>query len=307
MYDLIGDIHGHADALEALLQLMGYTEQAGVYRHPERQVIFLGDFIDRGPKIRRVLDIARSMVDAGVAQAVLGNHEMNALAFQTPDVLAPGKYLRRHFGRNISQHQATLDQINPTDWQTYLAWFRTLPFALELDGLRAVHACWDEDHLHALHEFRGAKPITDAFLGEAYRKQGLLYQAVEDVLKGKELALPDGHAYHDAEGNRRTDVRVRWYQSPVGQTYASYAFQHEPVTCDVPLNDAVVSQARPYSATAKPVFIGHYWLRGASPYLLAPNVACLDFSVAKNGYLCAYRWQGEHVLDASHFAWVRSS
>ena len=71
MYDLIGDIHGHADALEQLLLKLGYQQVNGIYRHPERQVIFLGDFIDRGPKIREVLSIVRPMVEAGHA---LGGH-----------------------------------------------------------------------------------------------------------------------------------------------------------------------------------------------------------------------------------------
>ena len=49
MYDLIGDIHGHADALEGLLLKMGYARKCGAFTHPERQAIFLGDFLDRGP------------------------------------------------------------------------------------------------------------------------------------------------------------------------------------------------------------------------------------------------------------------
>jgi hypothetical protein len=52
-------------------------------------------------------------------------------------------------------------------------------------------------------------------------------------------------------------------------------------------------QAAPYPATAKPVFIGHSWLSAQRPALLADNVACLDYSVAKGGFLCAYRWDGE--------------
>src|SRR4051794_116693 len=85
MYDLIGDIHGHADELEQLLEGLGYHRHAGVYRHPERKVIFLGDFIDRGPKIRQVLEIVRPMLEEGHALAVMGNHELNALAFHTED------------------------------------------------------------------------------------------------------------------------------------------------------------------------------------------------------------------------------
>jgi hypothetical protein len=70
-YDIIGDIHGHADKLEALRRTLGYRDTAGAWRHPERQVIFVGDFIDRGPAQLRSLDIARRMVDAGVALAVM--------------------------------------------------------------------------------------------------------------------------------------------------------------------------------------------------------------------------------------------
>ena len=48
MYDIIGDIHGHADELEKLLEKLDYSWTDGCYRHSNRKVIFLGDFIDRG-------------------------------------------------------------------------------------------------------------------------------------------------------------------------------------------------------------------------------------------------------------------
>lgn len=71
-YDLVGDIHGHADALHRLLRQLEYAEFEGVLRHPERQMIFVGDFIDRGPQQGEVLRIARSMCEAGTARAVMG-------------------------------------------------------------------------------------------------------------------------------------------------------------------------------------------------------------------------------------------
>jgi hypothetical protein len=43
-YDVVGDVHGHAGALTALLEKLGYRERAGVYRHPDRTAVFLGDF-----------------------------------------------------------------------------------------------------------------------------------------------------------------------------------------------------------------------------------------------------------------------
>ena len=50
--DFIGDIHGHYDELRALLKKLGYVESAGSFRYPggTRSVVFLGDYVDRGPK-----------------------------------------------------------------------------------------------------------------------------------------------------------------------------------------------------------------------------------------------------------------
>lgn len=47
---------------------------------------------------------------------------------------------------------------------------------------------------------------------------------------------------------------------------------------------------------SKPVFFGHYWMSGL-PRITASNAACLDFSIAKGGYLTAYRWSGETRLS----------
>ncbi len=84
MYDLIGDIHGYASALKCLLRKLGYQEREGTWQHVERKVIFLGDFVDRGPEQVETVQIARRMVEAGHALAVMGNHEFNAVAWATP-------------------------------------------------------------------------------------------------------------------------------------------------------------------------------------------------------------------------------
>ena len=97
--------HGCCGELEALLGQLGYrvstrllTEHGSpqtahgspqiatgpVFTHPEgRKVLFLGDFIDRGPSIPRTLKIVKAMVDAGEALAIMGNHEYNALLYHT--------------------------------------------------------------------------------------------------------------------------------------------------------------------------------------------------------------------------------
>jgi hypothetical protein len=302
MYDLIGDIHGHVDALQRLLRQLGYSRHRGVYRHPERQAIFLGDFVDRGPQIRETLEIVRPMVDAGFALAVMGNHELNALAFHTPDPERPGSHLRPHNEKNSNQHAETRRQVSAAELASYLDWFRTLPLWLDLEGLRVVHACWDETMIRPISQISG--PITDEFLHAACRKNQPLYAPVEALLKGKEATLPDGVVFKDKEGHQRFKTRLRWYMPPEGQTYRTYAMATEEIPCDLPLAPDIIKAAVPYPTDAKPVFTGHYWMSGSKPELLAANVACLDWSVAKGGVLCAYRWDGERQLDAAKFTWV---
>lgn len=79
-FDIIGDIHGCFDELHALLTKLGYeiAPVNGSYavRHPEaRKAVFLGDLVDRGPKITEVLKLVMSMTRSGTALAVPGNHD----------------------------------------------------------------------------------------------------------------------------------------------------------------------------------------------------------------------------------------
>ncbi|HEY7235700.1 MAG TPA: polynucleotide kinase-phosphatase [Gemmatimonadaceae bacterium] len=80
-FDIIGDVHGCGDELTALLHTLGYAEDAaGVWSHPlERKLIFLGDLVDRGPRIADVLRLVMHTVAAGHALAVPGNHDVKLL------------------------------------------------------------------------------------------------------------------------------------------------------------------------------------------------------------------------------------
>ena len=307
MYDLIGDIHGHADELVQLLETLGYQKAQGVYEHPKRKVIFLGDFIDRGPQIRQVLEIVRPMVEGDNALAVMGNHELNALAFHTEEPKQSGQYLRPRTPKNENQHRATLEQLKPDELRSYLDWFRTLPMWLDLDdGLRAVHACWDERSMSRIAADLGQQGrITTDLLHSACKKGNALFAPVEVVLKGKEGKLPDGASFKDKFGHVHTEIRTRWYLAPINHTYRTYALQSDEIECDIELEQSVIDSAAPYPTTAKPVFVGHYWLSANRPEVLAENVACLDFSVAKGGFLCAYRWNGEQKLSNENFVWVQ--
>jgi protein phosphatase len=83
-FDIIGDVHGCADELQALLVRLGYGvewtdgdgERTVVVTPPQgRKVIFVGDLTDRGPNSPDILRIAMSMTAAGTAYVVQGNHD----------------------------------------------------------------------------------------------------------------------------------------------------------------------------------------------------------------------------------------
>ena len=76
-FDIMGDLHGCTDELEILLEQLGYVRNGDAYSHPEnRRLLFLGDIVDRGPRILDACRIVRATVDAGHALCVPGNHDM---------------------------------------------------------------------------------------------------------------------------------------------------------------------------------------------------------------------------------------
>lgn len=287
-FDLIGDVHGHAGALRRLLAELGCRERDGVYRHPSRRVIFVGDFIDRGPSQREVLAIVRPMIDSGAALAVMGNHEFNAVAWATPDPSSPGEYLRPHSDKNRQQHQAFLDAWRGDEpgCRDVIDWFRTLPLWLELPGLRVVHACWHPDHVARLlrHTVDGRLADADAWRQASTRGE-VLYRSVEVLLKGLELPLPGGCVFVDKDGTRRDKVRTRWWRNG-SPSWREVALGPRTLTEQMPAGGPAGPELPGYPADAPPVFLGHYWLDGP-PAPLAPNVACLDYSVARGGSLTA--------------------
>ena len=89
-FDIIGDVHGCCGELSQLLQQLGYqivepSSASGfwdypTYAHPEgRKAVFLGDLVDRGPRILDTLKLVRNMVAASTALCVPGNHDIKLL------------------------------------------------------------------------------------------------------------------------------------------------------------------------------------------------------------------------------------
>lgn len=319
-YDIIGDIHGQALMLEALLARLGYRNTAGAWRHPGRTAVFVGDFIDRGPHQLKTLDIVRRMVEEGTARAVLGNHEFNAIAWHTPHPGGNGEYLRPRFhpkwgDKNRHQHERFLAEVEHDARRhgELVAWFMTLPLWLDLPGVRVVHACWHQPfmdwlkpHLTDANQLRPEmlEPATREPEDEAEKDNAApsLFKAVEALTKGIEIPLPEGHSFQDKDGIERKRVRVRWWDTEA-EDYPEAAMLDEATRRRLP-RAPIPAHARIRLDADKPVFFGHYWLTG-DPAVQAPHAACVDYSAGKGGSLVAYRWDGESRLNDRNFVEVK--
>jgi hypothetical protein len=317
-YDIIGDIHGHADELKALLATMGYRETAEAWRHADRQAVYVGDFIDRGPRQLESVDIVRRMVDAGTAQAVMGNHEFNAIAWFMPDLDQPGEYLRPHqsakYGdKNLRQHEAFLSEVAGTArHEEIIDWFLTLPLWLELDGIRVVHACWHPRFMkHLAPRLSAGNRLNRELMADACREpaddpekdtpEPSMFKAVEALTKGIEIPLPGSGSFLDKDGHKRRRVRIRWWDAGA-TTYRSSAMLNA-TDCGQLTDDPIPAHAVIGHDGGTPLFFGHYWQTG-NPHPLSDKAACVDYSIARGGKLAAYQWDGEPILDRDQFRWI---
>lgn len=303
MIDLIGDIHGYADKLEELLLKLGYLKSKGVYSHPDRKVLFVGDYIDRGPQIRETLEIVKAMVDSENAIALMGNHEYNALCFHFQET--EGGHLRKHLIKNIIQHYETLKQFQnrQREYEEYLEWFKTLPLYYENDKFKAVHACWDNDNIEYLRKILVNDRLTDELIYKSVKKGTKLNEAIDQTLKGKEIKMPDGHFFTDKDGSERTEIRIKWWEDPSKMTYKSISVEMVDSLPEYPIELSKLKRLDFYSNNDKKVFFGHYWLRG-EPTQFKENICCLDYSIAKGGKLVAYRLNEEIILDNRNLIYV---
>lgn len=155
--DVIGDVHGHLGALRRVGGLLGYRTDDG-WSHPDgRQLLFLGDLVDRGPASLDVAEEVMRLVAAGRGLCLMGNHEYNLVSTA----------LGLCDARPSNADTVTDLALRPARWQPVLSWLATLPLALELPGLRAVHAVWHNRCAEALGPLLGSAPIRAAAAGTA--------------------------------------------------------------------------------------------------------------------------------------------
>jgi hypothetical protein len=213
--DIVGDIHGEIDALRSLMSVLGYETNGA---HPSgRRLVFIGDLSDRGPDSPAVLDLVSGLVTRGLAQCLLGNHELNLLRearkegngwyFEDNHDQADGKFF----------DSRSLKSGKRPELRAFLA---ELPIALERADLRIVHAAWHSESIAEIRESsRGALELYNAHHLRARRlgeDTGLKQQAdAEKATVGKafkdstvRVPLLPGVAAYDALSQDANPVSI---------------------------------------------------------------------------------------------------
>lgn len=159
---VIGDVHGHYDALVALLDAISPTTSDEVY--------FLGDLIDRGPKSAQVVDL----VMRNKFNCLRGNHEEMML-----DVVGSGEVsIELYQGWLYSGGHATVASYDSKIPQEHIDWMKSLPLYCDLGDYWLVHAgvhpniplqqqgaeqfCWirEDFHTHNKAFFKDKQIVT---------------------------------------------------------------------------------------------------------------------------------------------------
>src|SRR5687768_17164278 len=161
---VVGDIHGMLRPLSALVAHL-------TAKDPAAQFLFVGDYVNRGPDSRAVLDLLISLQSEGRAQFVRGNHDdmfdmvLNGQSYAYhPDARTPlAAFLWfTHYGLMNTLTSYGIDELD-VEWvrkrptpdavrkllspvpESHRRFIHDLPAVIEADDLFVVHAMWDPD------------------------------------------------------------------------------------------------------------------------------------------------------------------
>lgn len=313
MYDIIGDVHGYLSELEHLLRKMDYSVKRGVWSHPARKAIFVGDFVNRGVDSKGVISLVRTMVEHGTGYAILGNHELNAICYFTNNskgspIRRPSLSLAEELDAIRAQYQIEFSELNRLKFKDDIKWLRTLPLYLDFKEFRVAHAYWDDEAVEVAKVAYDDGRLRKSYLRKLIDKHTPESVAITKLTRGVEYVLPHDLAIKCNKGIKRGSFRVKWWQSVEGKTFRESHFGNKFLLPDLTMPKEFFNPDSPYYQPSYSVyhsklpflFVGHYCLGGGKNQFPTENICCVDSCVASGGVLSAYRFDmGDTKLESS--------
>ncbi len=296
MYDIIGDVHGHAQLLKKLLIKLGYEKRRGGFYHPFRKAVFVGDFINRGPDIRKTIRIVREIVESGNGYAILGNHEINAIIASLKDKSGM-PLVKPPLKKFISVVKTTNEFADyKKEWADHVKWLRSLPFYFEREGIRVVHACWSDQAIDFINRNLTSQRIKKSVFQKIYKDQGSeIAKNIWLVTKGPQFKLPGDLKIKNNKGVSPRAYRIRWWEDHRGKTFEEFSFESKYKLPQYTIPEQILPVVFPYLPDNPLLFFGHY-CRHKGPYIISKNICCVDSCINDSKVLTAYSWKGETEL-----------
>lgn len=268
-YNIIGDIHGHAEELKKILNLLGYRENQNSFYHPNNhQAIFVGDLINRGPHSERVLDIVKNMHAYNQAKVVLGNHEF--------------RLIQQYF-----INPASID----SELMKYVSWLKSLPLFLEMEDLRVVHAAW---HFPSIDTLKNESLMDDQFIESTLEKNSEYKRAVRAILQGIKIPIPENIKYFDRFGINRKKARIKWWEGNKREYNGTNLLPSNKSLENTTFEASAEVQPIVYPKNDRPVFFGHYCLPPEEGKV-HENLVCVDGCVTFSKELWAYQYDCKKI------------
>ncbi len=176
----IGDIHGRADLLSQLVEKI--TADAASLEEA-KHIVFLGDYIDRGPESRTVLDFLIQEIPSGLTPIFLrGNHEDILLRFLAGDESVCKDWL--HYGgrETLASYGLSAQNFEEMDTEKRRATLWAHIPQAHLDFLAATQFSYTSgDYFFAHAGIRPGVPLSQ--------------QTTRDLLWARHIFIPETRNY----------------------------------------------------------------------------------------------------------------
>lgn len=227
---VIGDIHGHYQQLLHLLWQHTLVNKQLTWTGGTTTLVFLGDFVDRGPDGIAVLDLvmrlqSEAALAGGQVAALLGNHDLLLLAvrrFGMYRTVGMSADFRENWQRN-GGCETDLAALTPR----HLTWLMRLPALLQLDNRLFMHA----DSMFYTHYGRTITQVNRSLQALMQSNDTAAYvQLLNDF-------CDHGAFYHRDGARRAADVlRIFGGQQIIhGHMPICYMLDQPPATVTCPL------------------------------------------------------------------------
>lgn len=188
---VIPDIHGYYKTLVSLLDTINLQ--------PDDLLIFLGDYIDRGPESKKVLDLVMGMKNQNPnVYALRGNHENTILELNEDEE----RFLHWHLRKNKMEDILEKGRIK----RKYTDFINSLPYYIEVDNFLLVHAGFDFTKYNPFEDLSSMLWLRDFKTGFDQTKGKQIIHGhdpkeltcIQEAISDRAAAIPldNGVAYH---------------------------------------------------------------------------------------------------------------